>query len=417
MVVDQRYLIQQGTGRASPWKRPREPIHLAASADTRPAAPPAELQVLSLSEVPLPRLPYRTFDGQTSQVFEPGSGKLVLLNLWAGWCQPCLIELNEMVQRQDELHAAGVEVVALSVSQLDPHDSAVADNDVLRKMDFPFRSGLADAGLVQKLQLVNNHLFDLHLPLPVPTSVLVDGQGRLAALYKGRVSVDRVLRDARLIGLAVADRRADSVPFPGRWQEPLNSVSMIPLLDDLINEGFLAEADDYVRRLPAARKERLLPALVRLGMEFYRRGDGAKAQEHFAVAVKIDPTFVGVETALAVQREREGRPESAVKLYREALRRNPQSVTALNNLAFLLATHRDAALRDGAEAVRLAEQAARLTEHSDPAILDTLSAAYAELGDVLTAQKVGRDALRMAKAQGRLELAGQVTARLATLEK
>jgi tetratricopeptide (TPR) repeat protein len=152
-------------------------------------------------------------------------------------------------------------------------------------------------------------------------------------------------------------------------------------------------------------------------MELYRRGDGAKAQEHFAVAVRIDPTFVGVETALAVEREREGRPESAVKLYREALRRNPQSVTALNNLAFLLATHRDAALRDGAEAVRLAEQAAQLTGRTDPAILDTLSAAYAELGDALTAQKVARDALRMAKAQGRLELAGQVAARLAALEK
>ena len=48
-----------------------------------------------------------------------------------------------------------------------------------------------------------------------------------------------------------------------------------------------------------------------------------------------------------------------------------------NNLAWLLATHPDAALRDGEEAVRLGERAAVLTGDA-PEALDTLAAAVAD---------------------------------------
>ena len=36
-------------------------------------------------------------------------------------------------------------------------------------------------------------------PLPVPTSLLIDREGRLAAVYKGAVSVDRILADTERV--------------------------------------------------------------------------------------------------------------------------------------------------------------------------------------------------------------------------
>jgi tetratricopeptide (TPR) repeat protein/diadenosine tetraphosphatase ApaH/serine/threonine PP2A family protein phosphatase len=416
--IGHHYMIRQGTGRVETWPA-RNAVDLPAGGPIRPLSP-AELQVLSLAKVPMPRLTYRTGEGAAQDVIEPGSERVVLLNLWAGWCQPCLEELAEFTQRADELRAVGIDVVALSVSDLDPTRATpggVSDEAVLRRMNFPFRSGVADAGLVSKLQIVNNFLFDLHIPLPVPTSVLIDGQGRLAGIYKGRVSVEQVVHDAELCGVAVPDRRVHSTPFAGRWHEPLNEVSMIPLMDTWIRDGFLDEADDLVRRLPAARKEQLLPALVRLGMEFYRRGNGAKAQEHFAVAVRVDPTFVGVELALGQRREAEGRPESAIKLYREALRRSPQNVTAHNRLAWLLATHTDAAIRDGAEAVRLATQAVQLTQRQEPAVLDTLSVAYAETGDYAQAKQAAGDAIALCRVQGKIQLAREIENHLKLIEQ
>ena len=53
---------------------------------------------------------------------------------------------------------------------------------------------------------------------------------------------------------------------------------------------------------------------------------------------------------------------------------------AANNLAWLLATHPDAELRDGAEAVRVAERMCEAVPAPPPVLLDTLSAAYAEAG-------------------------------------
>ncbi|HWH68228.1 MAG TPA: fused MFS/spermidine synthase, partial [Candidatus Sulfotelmatobacter sp.] len=82
---------------------------------------------------------------------------------------------------------------------------------------------------------------------------------------------------------------------------------------------------------------------------------------------------------------------SALAERREAVRRDPTSAAALNNLACLLATAPDPALRDGAEAVRLAEQACAATENRNTVMLTTLAAAYAEAGRfedaVATAEK------------------------------
>lgn len=80
-----------------------------------------------------------------------------------------------------------------------------------------------------------------------------------------------------------------------------------------------------------------------------------------------------------------------ITAFRETLKREPDSTVALNNLAFLLATAPDAALRNGAEAVTYGEKACALTGNTNLATLATLAAAYAEAGRfddaVTTAEK------------------------------
>jgi tetratricopeptide (TPR) repeat protein len=75
----------------------------------------------------------------------------------------------------------------------------------------------------------------------------------------------------------------------------------------------------------------------------------------------------------------QGRPDESVTFYREALKRDEDHPAATNNLAWLLATSRDPAVRDPAEAVAHAELAV-LRGGSDPRTLDTLAAAYAAAG-------------------------------------
>ena len=53
----------------------------------------------------------------------------------------------------------------------------------------------------------------------------------------------------------------------------------------------------------------------------------------------------------------------------------------MNNLAWLLATCPNPDLRDGQRAMQLAQRACELTEWKEHNLLDTLAAAYAQLGE------------------------------------
>lgn len=99
-----------------------------------------------------------------------------------------------------------------------------------------------------------------------------------------------------------------------------------------------------------------------------------------------------------------GDEAEALALHREALRIGASPET-LNNFAWFLATARDARLRDGVEAVRLAELAARPPNDARPEFLDTLAAAYAEAGRFPEAVRTARLALAHARAAARRALA------------
>jgi Flp pilus assembly protein TadD len=111
-------------------------------------------------------------------------------------------------------------------------------------------------------------------------------------------------------------------------------------------------------------------------------------------------------------------PATAVRLYRRAIDFDPRCRIAWNNLAWMLATSPDPAVRNGPEAVRAAASLAALDLEPDPITLDTVAAAYAEAGRWSEAVSAAEQAVDLAgrrglrerdELQGRLELyrAGQ----------
>ena len=100
--------------------------------------------------------------------------------------------------------------------------------------------------------------------------------------------------------------------------------------------------------------------------------------------------------------------------FKEALQLAPDAPECMNALAWIYATSPQAPLRNGAEAVRLAEQACKLTQRQKTAVLDTLAAAYAEAGRFADAVKTTEEIRALAvsahdtntldKARQRLEL-------------
>jgi len=77
-----------------------------------------------------------------------------------------------------------------------------------------------------------------------------------------------------------------------------------------------------------------------------------------------------------------------------------------------LATAPQASLRNGRQAVQLAQQADQLAGGENPTILHTLAAAYAEAGRFSDAQRSAQKAMALARAAGRSDLVEQLNGEL-----
>jgi len=146
-------------------------------------------------------------------------------------------------------------------------------------------------------------------------------------------------------------------------------------------------------------------ALNNLGVLLTREGRVAEALPLLERAVRLAPKRATVYAELAVALAYEGRWDDAVDYYRRTLALQPDCLPALNNLAWIHATHPEARYRNGAEAVRLAEEACRLTRYQRAIFVGTLAAAYAEAGRFVEALATAEKAEALARAAGDARLA------------
>ena len=133
-----------------------------------------------------------------------------------------------------------------------------------------------------------------------------------------------------------------------------------------------------------------------LGIVLSQKGQNDQAVHHWQEALRIDPTRSQTRHRLAIALARRGEYERAILLLRQGLSRCPNDRSAANNLAWLLATCPRDDLRRGAEALELAERVCRDPSPPQPAFLDSLAAAYAELGQFDRAAAVVEQAIDLA---------------------
>lgn len=165
----------------------------------------------------------------------------------------------------------------------------------------------------------------------------------------------------------------------------------------LIGEGEFAEAATHLRKAVAVEPNRA-DSHFHLGRAIHGEAGGARemlqeAARHYQQALGLRPDYVMARYQVALVMESLGDLAAAAEQYRLVIAAAPEDVRTLNNLAWILATANDGELRNGEEAIGLAETAARLTNRHVPAFLDTLAAAYAETGQFERAIEVATEAL------------------------
>ncbi len=172
---------------------------------------------------------------------------------------------------------------------------------------------------------------------------------------------------------------------------------------------YLGRTDEAIRHLREAIRLNPEHALAHyhLGSALLQQGHGTEAAGEFQLAIQLNPRNAEAHYHLAATLAGQRKPAQAIQHYREALKILPDFAEALNNLAWILAANSDPQVRNGREAVALAERACQLTESKQPIMVGTLAAAYAEAGRFAEAVATAEKAKALAEQSSQADLAAQ----------
>jgi thiol-disulfide isomerase/thioredoxin len=130
-----------------------------------PAPQPAPAPAITLTEV----------SGETTDLAD-FRGKLVLINLWATWCEPCLREMPSLERLQSRL---GNRIAVLAVSEDRGGSKAVEP--------FIAKLGLKSVRIYLDPKSTVGHAFDVE---GLPTSFLIDRAGKVLGKVEGAAEWD-----------------------------------------------------------------------------------------------------------------------------------------------------------------------------------------------------------------------------------
>ena len=137
---------------------------------------------------PAPEVTFKDLDGKAGTL-DQYKGKVVLVNFWATWCDPCYVEIPWLIEMQQKYEAKGFTVLGISMDE--EGKTAVA----------PF--------LAKERFSVNGQKLPMNYPIVIgsdevadkfggllgyPTSFLISRDGKIVKKVQGLVSYDEIAK-------------------------------------------------------------------------------------------------------------------------------------------------------------------------------------------------------------------------------
>jgi tetratricopeptide (TPR) repeat protein len=152
-------------------------------------------------------------------------------------------------------------------------------------------------------------------------------------------------------------------------------------------------------------------AMNNLAVAYYELGDINQAMSEIKKALEIDPESADAWLNLGTFSKQSGKWGDALKYFNRGREIEPADMRFVYQLSLLYATAPESQIRNGKEAIRLAEMICEDTKYNKPASLDLLAMALAETGQYEKAKDAAEHAYRLAIRNKENQFATQIKSR------
>ncbi|MFT7668393.1 MAG: Tfp pilus assembly protein PilF/peroxiredoxin [Planctomycetota bacterium] len=289
LVIGGRYTLKQGQADALPLAHVARAIFLNGE-EPQALKTPSVSRTAIAKRLAVPGIEVQTFDGRSITLGEQSSGRPRLVNFWASWCANCMVELRAWQAAPGTFDELGLDVLALSVDE-DPELARSAWS----RLKLPFDAAVAPERAIAVFDVLQRMIVDRQREMAVPTSFLLDAEGRIAVIYRGPVEAETLADDVRALDETAA---FVGLPFPGRAFGESKAMPLFKITQRMLDQGRPQDALFYINAScdqlgpPESHPEdagRLSDSLTRTGMYFLSEQDFEQARESFKLAVAYSP--------------------------------------------------------------------------------------------------------------------------------
>ena len=163
----------------------------AAAVPKKEASPQDEVIRFVKNPDAAPAFELRDLDGKPLSLGD-ARGKIVLLNFWATWCEPCKIEMPWLVEFEKQYRDEGFEVLGVAMKSR-RNDTA----EFAKRMGLNYAVVMGNGAVADSYGGLNG----------LPISFFVDRNGRIVATSLGLTSRNEIEQDIRKVLHAPSTQR------------------------------------------------------------------------------------------------------------------------------------------------------------------------------------------------------------------
>jgi tetratricopeptide (TPR) repeat protein len=323
-----RIAIEEGSAsfKATPFQAPLSE-YLVASPAGKSESLPSSVETWLIEPLIAPEFSLPDLDG-TVRDLRSWRGRAVLINFWSTAAPASLAVLRTLAQ--NSVLCTGHDIACLAVNVDDPASLEPA-RSFARQQRFSFPVLFATQETAGVYNLIYRYLFDRRRDLPIPSALLLNGEGMIEKVYQGAVDPDSVLKDARSIPENAADRMRSALPFPGTLVQDRLARNDFTYGVAMFQHGYLDQAEASFLQVLGDKPDDV-DALYNLGTLSLRRRDLAKANGYLEKTVKLRPNYPEAWNNLGMIAGEQGLPEEAIQNFQQSLAYRPDYAVALLNL-------------------------------------------------------------------------------------